>query len=128
VAGRRVEDNEVLVRVIGCAMVDGIREQGEAAAGNRRRRGTLKAGPIAEQAGAEGVAERDEFSHFRVRGREAPHVVRRGEGVSLERAHEPPLVVRHDKVAEAAGIGGAVRLGTGEVGDYQFTGTGYHVG
>ena len=58
-------------------MVNCIREQGEAAAGNRGSRGALKTGPITEHPGAEGVAERNQFTHLRVRGSEAPHIVRR---------------------------------------------------
>ena len=54
-------------------MVNGIREQGEAAAGNCGCRGALKAGPITEKAGAEGVSERDELAHLRVRGGKSPH-------------------------------------------------------
>jgi len=107
---RGIKKDEILVGVVGSTMTYGVRKERQATASDSGRGGTLKAGPIAEYASLEGVAKRNQFPNFRVGGAESPNVVRRREGVSLKRAHDPPTLVRHNKVAKAAGVDGAVRL------------------
>ena len=91
VTSARVEQDEIVVGVIGSTVASSISQQRETAAGHGGSRRPGKAGPVAEHPRAKGVTSRDEIGDFFLRGRQSAHVVRRGDlFVSKERTSQPP--------------------------------------
>jgi len=66
--GCGVEEDQVVIRIVGTAVPNRVREERQAATSNGRGRRALKTRAVAEHFGFEGMTDGDDVIHFPVGG------------------------------------------------------------